>query len=804
MEHLTILQPDNHELKLPKRKIRVIGIDLGTTNSTVAEVVVDAEATCLPMARCLEIKQYTTDGEHTHLLVPSVVTLQGGREVVGEGAKRLRAKSSENGLIQNVTLFYDCKNDIGIKKTYHKAPDGYRNAAEIGGKVLAFLYQSALQDNPQAVNRVVVTVPASFQAGQREDTMTAAKLAGLEIQGGDLLDEPVAAFIDYVTRYSASLDINPQESKRLLIFDFGGGTCDVAVFTLARCTGTERLSISPLAVSRYHRLGGGDIDTAILHEELIPQLIEQNGLDRFTLGFGDKKRVIEPAFIGLAEALKIGLCREISRLVKFGKYDSTDKSTLVKTQPGQYSCHLPDGRLLTLQSPKLSAARFEEILAPFLDTDLLYARETEYRTTCSMFAPIQDAIEHSNLSAMDIDYCLLVGGSCLIPQVEQATQRYLPKATLLTFPDSDSIQTAVARGAAYHALSLALYGRAIIQPTCNDALALMTQAGPIDLIPTGATLPFPKNGGYAAIHDLVVPESSIFKAVPLRVEVVAGNEKRTILRRIWDIPAPVNKGDNLILEYCYDENQCLNMRMRLADAPVMEYFTMILENPLTNVVNPHKTRLKIDEMEEDIRTGKISGEQQLEAFVELAENYAEIRQHEKALEYLSGVLRAKNRPDANILNKMAIYCGEMGNIDREEKLYREAATASNWGGPWFNLALLQRKRKKVHEAMDSLNKAIGQDDDPPYLVLRAQLHEAMGKQAERDQDLKAAIAAFDPLGTLSDWALGWQLAAARMTEDRALEEKVLAEQRVRKQGGSPSETADGVLPQLTATLQRRG
>lgn len=683
MKSVSIFQAKTKSIRPLNNKIRALGIDLGTTNSTVAEVVLDKGTTKLPPSRCLEIEQYTIDGEHTHLLVPSVVALYGGREIIGEGAKRLRARLTEAGLVQNVDLFYECKNDIGIRKTYHRAAEGYRNATEISGHVLRFLHQAALEEEP-AVDRVVVTVPASFQAAQRNDTLEAARLAGIEVQNGDLLDEPVAAFIDYVIRAPESFDIGSDETKRLLVFDFGGGTCDVAAFILSRAKSTARVEISPLVVSRYHRLGGCDIDIAILHEELIPQIVEQNNIDPFSLGFNDKKRFIEPSFIGIAESLKTGLCREISRLVKFGKYDSINKAELIKNQPGQYSCLIANGNEVRLRSPKLSAERFEELLEPFLDTDLLYARETEYRSTCSIFAPIQDALDRGDLEAKDVDYCLLVGGSCLIPQVERAIGAYFSNAKLLTYPDPDSIQTAVARGASYHALSMAIYGKGIIQPVCNDTIAVMTSGGPIDLIPKGTALPHPGDGGYAGICDLTVPKTSVAKPIPLRLEVVAGTERRVILQRIWHIPPPVNKGDRLCLEYRYDENQCLDLRMRLADEPEMDYFSVILENPLTNVVNPQKIRLIIDELEENIRTGKISKKKQPETFVVLAEHYAELGQHEKALEYLSGVLRTQNKPDAEIINKMAIYCGEMKNYERQEKLYREAAKASSWVGPWFN------------------------------------------------------------------------------------------------------------------------
>ncbi|HRY45708.1 MAG TPA: hypothetical protein P5164_17390, partial [Thermoanaerobaculia bacterium] len=78
------------------------------------------------------MKQETPEGEYVHVLVPSVVAIHRGKTWVGEGAKRLRARAGELGLSPNRDLFWDTKNDIGVRKTYHRAPEGCRNASEIG------------------------------------------------------------------------------------------------------------------------------------------------------------------------------------------------------------------------------------------------------------------------------------------------------------------------------------------------------------------------------------------------------------------------------------------------------------------------------------------------------------------------------------------------------------------------------------------------------------------------------------------------------------------------------------------------
>src|SRR5262245_54795364 len=120
-----------------RRPIRVLGIDLGTTNSTATEIEWDPARTGGPVVRTVDVEQETLQGRHQHTLVPSVVALFEGREFVGEGAKRQRGQ----GLKALQQIFYECKNDIGTRRTYHRAPEGYRSAADIGGRVLSFILQ---------------------------------------------------------------------------------------------------------------------------------------------------------------------------------------------------------------------------------------------------------------------------------------------------------------------------------------------------------------------------------------------------------------------------------------------------------------------------------------------------------------------------------------------------------------------------------------------------------------------------------------------------------------------------------------
>jgi molecular chaperone DnaK len=801
MGSFDIIHSHQTPLADPSRVLAVIGMDLGTTNSTATTAAWSIGSA--PSVEIVEVRQPTLQGEYTNVLLPSVVAIYNGEIFVGEGAKRLRSRASELGLKQNQNLFYECKNDIGIRKTYHRAPEGYRSAADIGGKVLKFLADAAREADEQKPDRVVVTVPASFQAAQRQDTLRAAQLAGLELSGGDLLDEPVAAFLDYLITHGEALAPKFAQPKTLVVFDFGGGTCDVAVFRLHKpSSGMGQLSVAPLAVSRYHRLGGGDIDASIVHEVLIPQLCEQNEIGERDLTYEDKKVSIEPALLGLAEMLKIGLCIEIKRLMSFGKYASSDKSKTVKTQPGVHDCKVGD-RSLRISSPKLSAKQFEDLLKPFLDQDFLYARETEYRMTCSVFAPLQDALDRGGIEKEKVDFCLAVGGSSLIPQVFDGIKAFFPHAEVLTYANRDEVKTCVSRGAAYHALSLAAFGKGLVQPICHDEIAIRTASGPVALVPKGAALPYPSDGGWEKNYSLAVPESVMVGECQLRMEVIATSDERRLFTTKWEIGGPVTGGAPIALEYRLDENQVFHFRAKLKDGDGDDALEEEIENPLTNVVNPQPKRLLIEEMEEELRTGKVVKGEIPNRMSRLAELYVEIGQREKGIEFMQRAIRAKGKPDGDMLNKLAGFYAQVGDADREEKCYREATAVSPWSGTWFNLALMYKRRGKFAEAADAIEKTLKLERQAPYLTLAAVIADAQ-KDAREKKYLTEAMTVYGPIASQSDWELGWFLTAAQMAGEAEKLSKARDEQRKRAKGKVEPTDDEGQLPIITPALARRG
>jgi molecular chaperone DnaK (HSP70) len=773
------------------KQLTAWGIDLGTTNSTLCRTTLAAGATEPAEPEVVELRQPTQAGTFIGTLVPSMVAVYLGQEFVGEGAKNLRALMADpaRGVARNVGLFHDCKNEIGTSRTYPNAPAGYRSPTEIAAKILGFMRREGMTESG---GDVVVTVPASFQTAQRAETARACALAGLYVGGGRLLDEPVAAFIDYAYRYDPALLDGITAKKNLLVFDFGGGTCDIALFELSRPDPGGPVKVASRSVSRFHRLGGGDVDLAVLHRVLVPQLLKENGLDDFALSFQEKTRVVTPALIAVAEALKIQMCNELWRLAQFGRLTGTPREQIVARYPAQVIVRLGT-RDLKLSSASMDAAQFDLALAPFLDREHLFVQSTEYRLENSIFAPIADALERADMAARDIDYVLAVGGSALIPPVIDALGAYFPAAQMLTFEARKDAQLAVARGASLQALALAANGRGIIEPAAQDDIFLRTSGEDMKLVARGTALPYPAEGT-ASIDALTVPAGGFDAPLPLAVELVAGPERRPLFRDTW-LLTMVSEGTPLRLEYSYDENQVFTLELKLANMPESLPFRASMENPLSHVVNPNKTQEDIDRLEEEFRNDNSKSEDLIPKIAELC---AELGQHEKAVGLVRTLLRQLNRPAPWLLNRQAIYEEARGNHAAAIATYELAAqtAGTSWSGPLFNLAFLHFRQRDYDRALAVINRAIAAEDDPSSQILKLRILKAMRPNDEVGAAARKTLRRFAVPKKLQNWELHWLLHAAELAGDDATKKAVEDERRTRRSSGQRAAGADdaGVLP----------
>jgi molecular chaperone DnaK len=222
---------------------KIIGIDLGTTNSCVA-VLEGGVAKVIPNA----------EGNRT---TPSVVSFKNGEEKVGDVAKREALTSTD--------VISSIKRKMGTKEKV-KANSKEYTPEEISAKILMNLKKSAEAYLGTEVNKAVITVPAYFNDAERQATKNAGKIAGLEVER--IINEPTAAALAY------GLD-KQDKTQTILVYDLGGGTFDVSILEI----GDGVFEVK--ATSGNNRLGGDDFDKLIM-DYLISEFKKENGIDLST------------------------------------------------------------------------------------------------------------------------------------------------------------------------------------------------------------------------------------------------------------------------------------------------------------------------------------------------------------------------------------------------------------------------------------------------------------------------------------------------------------------------------------------
>jgi molecular chaperone DnaK len=218
---------------------KIIGIDLGTTNSCVA-VMEGGEATVIP----------NPEGNRT---TPSVVAFKDGERLVGEVAKRQA--------ITNPNTVISIKRHMGTD--YKETIEGKDySPQEISAIILQKLKADAEAYLGEKVTKAVITVPAYFNDSQRQATKDAGKIAGLEVER--IVNEPTAAALAY--------GLEKEEDQTILVYDLGGGTFDVSILEL----GDGFFEVK--ATSGDNKLGGDDFDQVII-DHLVEQFKKDNGID---------------------------------------------------------------------------------------------------------------------------------------------------------------------------------------------------------------------------------------------------------------------------------------------------------------------------------------------------------------------------------------------------------------------------------------------------------------------------------------------------------------------------------------------
>ena len=350
---------------------KIIGIDLGTTNSVVA-VMEGKEAKVIP-------------NQEGNRLTPSVVAFNDkGETLVGEPARR-QAVTNPQRTIYSIKRFMGRRHGeveseekivpypvVGGKDDYVRVKVGDQELTppEVSAKILRKLKESAEAYLGHKVNKAVITVPAYFNDAQRQATKDAGQIAGLEV--ARIINEPTAAALAY------GLDRKGEE--KIVVFDLGGGTFDVSVLEVA--DGVFRV----ISTNGDTHLGGDDFD----------QVLINHVADSFKREQGIDLRKDPMALQRLQEA-----CEKAKK--ELSSAQSTDINLPFITADASGPKHL---------QLNIARSQFEKLVDPLIE-----------RTR----GPLEQALKDARMKPGDIDEVVLVGGSTRIPKVQELVRKFFDK-----------------------------------------------------------------------------------------------------------------------------------------------------------------------------------------------------------------------------------------------------------------------------------------------------------------------------------------------------------------------------------------
>jgi len=352
---------------------KIIGIDLGTTNSCVS-VMEGNEPVVIPNA----------EGKRT---TPSIVAfVEGGERKIGDPAKR-QAVTNPTKTVYSIKRFMGNKfsessKEVGrvpykVVKGDNDTPrvdiDGrLYTPQEISAMVLQKMKKTAEDYLGTDVSGAVITVPAYFNDAQRQATKEAGEIAGLKVER--IINEPTAAALAY------GMD-KANDDKKIVVFDFGGGTHDVSILELGDGV------FEVLATDGDTHLGGDDVDEKIINWLAEEFLADENmDLRKDPMALQRLKEAAEKAKIELSSST----ATEIN--LPYVTATASGPKHLVRT---------------------LSRAKFEQLI------DDLVKRTIE---------PCKTALKNADLSTSEIDEIILVGGSTRIPAIQEAVEKFFGKA----------------------------------------------------------------------------------------------------------------------------------------------------------------------------------------------------------------------------------------------------------------------------------------------------------------------------------------------------------------------------------------
>ncbi len=430
---------------------KIIGIDLGTTNSVVA-VVEGGEPKVIQNA----------EGNR---LTPSVVAFTDKGILVGEPAKR-QAITNPKRTVYSIKRFMGRRHNeveteekmvpyqvVGGASDYVKVKidDKEYTPPEISAMVLRKLKEAAESYLGHKVNKAVITVPAYFNDAQRQATKDAGQIAGLEV--ARIINEPTAAALAY--------GLDRKKDEKIVVFDLGGGTFDVSCLEVASSGDggeDDRTVFQVLSTSGDTHLGGDDFDEVLINY-VADTFQQEQGIDL---------RKDNMALQRLQEA-----CEKAKK--ELSSAPQSDINLPFITADASGPKHL---------QVTITRAKFEELIDPFVER---------------IRKPLEQALADARLKPSDIDEVVLVGGSTRIPKIQKLVQDFFGKEPHKGVnPDE-----VVAIGAAIQGSVLAGERKDVLLLDVTPlSLGIETEGGVFDkLVERNTTIPVEKTRIYSTAAD---------------------------------------------------------------------------------------------------------------------------------------------------------------------------------------------------------------------------------------------------------------------------------------------------------------
>ena len=484
---------------------KIIGIDLGTTNSCVS--VLEGGK-----PRVIE----NAEGGRT---TPSIVAYADDNEVlVGQSAKRQAVTNPTNTLFAVKRLIGRRFEDDVVQKDIKMVPysivkadngDAWVEAKgesmappQVSAEVLRKMKKTAEEYLGESVTEAVITVPAYFNDSQRQATKDAGRIAGLEVKR--IINEPTAAALAY------GMD-KAQGDRTVAVYDLGGGTFDISIIEIAEVDGEHQFEV--LATNGDTFLGGEDFDLRLI-EFLADEFKSENGIDLHNdpLALQRLKEAAEKAKIELSSSQQT----EVN--LPYITADATGPKHLVV---------------------KLTRAKLESLVQELVTRSL---------------EPVKVALEDSGLSASEIDDVILVGGQTRMPMVQQTVADFFGKE-----PRKDvNPDEAVAMGAAIQGAVLAGDVKDVLLLDVTPlTLGIETMGGvATPLIEKNTTIPTKKSQVFSTAED---------NQTAVTIHVVQGERKQAASNKslgrfdLADIPPAPRGMPQIEVTFDLDANGILNV-----------------------------------------------------------------------------------------------------------------------------------------------------------------------------------------------------------------------------------------------------